>query len=170
MKKLFALVLVMILALSAVSAMAAELNWSDVEEGASQIEGDFVTFDEIAVKIWMPAVFQATELTDEDVENGYIGYYMPADESAAVAVQYVNTDGMTLEEYSAKLEEAGLTGIETGTVNGLPCVSYDNTEADASSIAFTTEAGYILEVTCAPMSDEGFAAVAMMIVASIQGE
>ena len=107
MKKLFALVLVMILALSAVSAMAAELNWSDVEEGASQIEGDFVTFDEIAVKIWMPAVFQATELTDEDVENGYIGYYMPADESAAVAVQYVNTDGMTLEEYSAKLEEAG---------------------------------------------------------------
>ena len=170
MKKLFALVVVLVLALSAVSAFAAEMNWSDVEETASQIEGDFVTFDEIAVKIWMPAVLQAVELTDEDTQNGYIGYFMTEDESAAVAVQYVNTDGMTLEEYAAQLEEAGLTGIETGTVNGLPCVSYDNPESDATSISFTTEAGYILEVTCSPMSDEGFAATATLIAASIQGE
>ena len=167
MKKFAALLLALCLLGSVASA--ADLTWDAVSETAAQIEGEFKTFDEIAVKIWMPAVLKEAELSEEDRAAGYIGYYMPEDQTAAVAVQYVDMNGMTLEEYEAKLkEDADVSGIETGTVNGLPAVSYDLQGKDTTAIAFTTEKGYILEVSCAPMSDEGFKAVALMIVCSIQ--
>lgn len=169
MKKLFALTLALCLMLCS-AALANELVWAgEVEEAASKIDGEFQTFDEIAVKIWMPAVLQKVELSDEDKASGYIGYFMPEDQSAAIAVQYVNVEGLSLEEYEAKLkEDSTVSDIEAGTVNGLPCLGYALTEKDTGVLAFATQQGYILEVSCAPMSDEGFAAVAGMVMASIQ--
>ena len=164
MKKLFALMLALCL-MGSVAMAEMSLTWD--ESNVAEIEGGFQTFDEIAVKIWMPAVLQAAELTDEDKEAGYIGYY--ATDDAAVAVMYVDMEGMTLEEYAAQLkEDAEVSGIETGTVNGLPALSYDLKDKDTTCIAFTTEKGYILELSCAPMSNEGFAATAALIVSSIQ--
>ena len=114
MKKLVVLILALCMLCSA--AFAADLNWSDVEEAASQIAGEFKTFDEISVKIWIPDTLQAVELSDDDRENGYIGYF--ADENSAVAVQYVDMNGMSLEEYEAALkEDAEVSEIEAGTVN-----------------------------------------------------
>ena len=166
MKKLFALMLALCL-MGSVAMAEVSLTWD--ESNVAEIEGGFQTFDEIAVKIWMPAVLQAAELTDEDKEAGYIGYYMPADESAAVAIQYVDVEGMTLEEYEAELKnDESISEIEAGTVNGLPALSYMIKEKDTACVAFTTEKGYILEVSCAPMSDEGFASVVALIVSSIQ--
>ena len=165
MKKLVVLILALCMLCSA--AFAADLNWSDVEEAASQIAGEFKTFDEISVKIWIPDTLQAVELSDDDRENGYIGYF--ADENSAVAVQYVDMNGMSLEEYEAALkDDADVSELEFGTVNGLPALSYMLKENDTACIAFTTEMGYILEVACAPMSDEGFAGVVALVISSIQ--
>ncbi len=167
MKKLLALTLALCLLCAA--ALANELTWDSVAETADQIAGGFKTYEDIAVKIWIPDILQETELTDEDKENGFIGYYMTADETAAVSVRYVDMNGMSLEEYEAALkDEADVSGIETGSVNGLEGLSYDIKDKDTSCIAFTTQKGYILEVACAPMSDEGFAAVAAIIISSIQ--
>lgn len=168
MKKLFALVLVLALALCAPAALAAELNWSDFESEVGEIEAEFVTFDEVAVKMWMPTALQAVELSDEDVENGYIAYFTPEDESAAVAVQYVDVEGMSLDDYAAALPELGATGIEPMTINGLPAIGYDIEESDTSALAFATEAGYIFEISFAPVSDEGFSSLVMIMLASIQ--
>ena len=168
MKKLFALTLALCLLLCS-AAMADDLNWENVVESAKQVAGEFKTFNEIAVKIWMPDVLQAVELSDEDRSNGYIGYFMTEDQSSAVAVMYVDMNGMSLEDYEAKLrEDNDVSELEAGTVNGLPCLGYALTEKDTSVLAFTTQQGYILEVSCAPISDEGFAAVAKMVMASIQ--
>ena len=61
MKKLFALTLALCLMLCS-AALANELVWAgEVEEAASQIDGEFQTFDEIAVKIWIPAVLEAVK-------------------------------------------------------------------------------------------------------------
>ena len=166
MKKL--VVLIMTLCLLCSVAFADELTWSAVEESASQIAGEFKTFDEISVKIWIPEVLQAVELSDEDREAGYIGYF--ANDDAAVAVMYVNMEGMSLEEYEAQLKEMeDVSDIEAGTVNGLPALSYAIKEKDTGVLAFTTEMGYILEVSCAPVSDEGFLQTAAIIMSSIQG-
>ena len=54
MKKLVVLILALCMLCSVASA--ADLNWADAEEAASQIAGEFKTFDEISVKIWIPEV------------------------------------------------------------------------------------------------------------------
>ena len=154
-------------------AEPVEVNWSDIEPAVKElgIEGDFVTFDEIALKMWMPTVLAPTELTDEDKENGYIGYFQTEDESAAVAVVYVDVNGATLEEYQTLLaEDETVSELETCSLNGLNALSYKIEDTDSASVAFDTEKGYILEVTFAPISDEGFEQVASIITASIQPE
>ncbi len=169
MKKLFALLLTLCLLGSV--AFATELTWSAVEETASQIEGEFHDIAEVNAKIWMPAVLQPVELNEDDEEQGIVAYFMTEDQEAAVSVSYVNVDGMTLEEYEAELkEDEDVSEIEAGTVNGLPALSYMIKERDTAAIAFTTEQGYVLEVACAPMSDEGFAATAALIISSIQSK
>jgi len=162
MKKLVVLILALCMLCSA--AFAADLNWSDVEEAASQIAGEFKTFDDISVKIWIPDVLKAVDGMEDR-----IGYFMTEDQTAAVSVQYLDMNGMTLEEYEAQLkEDAEVSEIEIGTVNGLPALSYMLKESDVACVAFTTQMGYILEIACGPMSDEGFASVVAYIISSIQ--
>jgi hypothetical protein len=176
MKKLVCVIAVLCLIVTAAAALAEEapaLNWEDFAPilEASGVSGEFYTFDEVAVKIWLPEGMYPVELTEEDQENGFIGYFMPEDESGAVSVVYVDVNGMSLEEYGEYLaSEAGATEIEVGTVNGFPCVSYTLPEQDSVSVTFTTEAGYALEVTCTPLSVENADLVWGAVIASIQAE
>ena len=174
MKKIVCVLMALCLMLTATAAMAeATLNWSDFEPILSEsgVNGEFVTFDQVAVKIWIPEGMNAAELAQEDIDKGFIAYFMPEDQSAALSVVYVDTDSMTLEEFGENLANMeGVTEIEYGTVNGLPCVTYQIPDQDSVSIAFTTEAGYILEVTCWPLSEENATLVWGAVTASIQPE
>lgn len=172
MKKI--LCVLMALCMMTAAALAEEtpsLNWEDFEPvlEAGGVTGQFYTFDEVAVKIWLPDGINPVELTEEDVEQGYIGYFAADDQSAAVAVVYVDIGDMTLEDYAEYLtSEAGATEVEQGTVNGFPCVSYKLPEQDSVSVTFTTEAGYALEVTCVPLSEENAELVWGAVISSIQ--
>ena len=73
MKKLIALVLALLMLGSVACAEDVNLSWDDVAEAANTIEGEFKTFDEISVKIWIPDVLKETELSDADREGGYSG-------------------------------------------------------------------------------------------------
>ena len=85
-------------------------------------------------------------------------------------IRYTPTNQrMSLEEYAQYLSsEADATEVEMGTVNGFPCVSYKLPEQDSISVTFTTQAGYALEVTCAPASVENAELVWGAVIASIQ--
>ena len=151
------------------SAMADDLVWEgDVEAAANaKYEGQFVAFDEIAVKVWMPVDFQAVELSDDDKASGYIGYFAKGEEGA-FAIVYIDAEGMTLDEYQAKLsEDAEVSDLEPGTVNGLPCLTYKSN--GTGSMAFATQMGYILEISYGPIGDETPEVVAL-VFASIQAE
>lgn len=172
MKKIlcFALMLCLIMTVALAEETPA-LNWSDVEPvlEASKMTGQFYTFDEIAIKIWLPDGMEPVELTEENKANGYIGYFMPKDQSAQMAVMYVNMDDMSLEDYAKHLSaESDVKEIQMGTVNGFPCVSYKMPEQDSVSITFTTEEGYVLEVTCAPASGKNAELLWGVVLASIQ--
>ena len=148
------------------------INWDELQQQAADTiaQGEFITFDEIAVTMWMPNALTAVELTEEDLAQGYIGYYQPEDGSAAIAVIYGDINGMTLEEYKEQLAQSGATDIEDVVINGIEAVSYALEDTDTACVAFVTEAGYVFEVSGAPKSDEGFAAVLSMVMASIQAE
>ncbi len=170
MKKLFALVLALCL-LCGCTAMAEtatnEITWEQVAPlvEAGNVTGDFYTFAQIAVAIWIPTGLVPAELPDES----YIGYFVPEDGSeGAVAVCYVDMNGADLEAYKDAVEQAGATGVEMGTVNGLPCVSYELPEQATVCVAFTTEAGYVLEVAIAPAASDEEKLAASVIMASIQ--
>ena len=168
MKKFAALMLALCLMLGCTALADNEITWEQVAPTleAAGVTGDFVTFDEIAVKVFIPTGANAVELTDENKEAGYIGYF--TDESGdAIAVQYVDVNGMSLEDYKAALETTeGVTEIETGTVNGLPCVSYEYNSCIIC--AFTTQKGYILEVAVGPLPDDASKQAASFVLASIQ--
>ena len=182
MKKLFALILatLMILGCTAVAsaeqAQTLELNWEDFEaeiESSEEMKaawsGDFVTMDEIAMKLYIPASFEQVELTDEDREAGYIAYFAMG-EDAGIGIQYVDAGGMSLEEYAKALTEEYGYECTNAVVNGLPALAYSFTENDRETavLAFATEKGYILEIAFAPTNDEGFGAVATVLMASVQ--
>ena len=182
MKKLITLILAALMVLGCAAVASAEevqtleLNWEDIakeieasEEAKAALSGDFVTMEEIALKIYIPAAFEQAELTDEDREAGYIAYFTMG-EDVGIGVQYVDAGGMSLEEYAQRLtEEYGYECMDA-VVNGLPALAYSFTENDreTSVLAFSTEKGYILEIAFAPTNDEGFAAVAAVLMASVQ--
>jgi len=90
------------------------------------------------------------------------------DGSSALAILYVNANGMDLETYAAKLPEAGATEIEMGTLNGLPCVTYEMPNNKTLNVAFVTEQGYVLEAVCGPVENDDAKTGAGLILASIQ--
>ena len=170
MKKVFALVLALCLMLGCTALADNEISWEQVapQLEAAGVTGDFVTFDEIAVKVFIPTGASAVELSDEDKTNGYIGYFASDDgDDDAIAVQYVDMNGMDLETYAAQLkEDSEVSELETGTVNGLPCISYEYNGNMCCSI--TTQMGYILEVTVGPLANDAEKLAAGFILASIQ--
>ena len=137
MKKLFALVLALCLLCGCTALADNEISWEQVEPLLEQagVNGNLYTFDQIAVAIFIPEGMESVELPNDS----YIGYFA-AEDGSAVAVQYVNVEGMDLETYTAALPGVGATEIETGTVNGMPCVTYEIPANKTMNIAFTTEA------------------------------
>jgi len=176
MKKLLAIVLMLCLLVPAALAEEAqvqEVNWEDMgqllsELDAKGITGDFYVLEEIAVKFWLPTGMNAVELTEEDRAAGYIAYFLPDDQSAQVAVVYVDADGMDIETYAQSLSEYGATEIEMIQLNGLPGVSYKVEENDSYNVAFATQRGYILEFVMSPASAENAEYVWGLVGASIQ--
>ena len=181
MKKLFALILAALMVLGCAAVASAEqeqtmeLNWENFageieasEEAKAALSGDFVTMEEIALKLYIPAAFEQVELTDEDREAGYIAYFAMG-EDMGIGIQYVDADGMSLEEYAQLLTEDSIE-CTNAVVNGLPALAYSFTEDDRETavLAFSTEMGYILEIAFAPTNDEGFGAVATVLMASVQ--
>ena len=174
-KSLILLLAVLLLSFSTVCAQgtvsAVELDWNAIAPAVEQsgVRGDFYAFDEIAMKVWIPEVFLPAELTDKDREDGYIAYFMTNDAAAAIAVTYLDARGTDLERFSEILSEyQEVTDIENIIVNGFPALSYIDTGQDSLNVTFATTAGYLLEFTFAPISDEGFQAMAALIAASIQ--
>ena len=178
MKKLVAIILTLAMMLCAGAAFATEdsdaivINWAEIEAQAAETiaQGDFVTFDEIALKMWMPNVMLAVELTDDDKAQGYIGYYQTEDGTAAIGVMYVDVGGMTLEEYKEQAIEAGATDIEDVIINDVQAMSYTLSESDTTCVSIMTEAGYVFEVSGTPVSDENFAEKLSIVMSSIQAE
>ncbi|SFG45825.1 hypothetical protein [Oribacterium sp. WCC10] len=163
MKKLLAVMLTFCMLMCNIVAFAdevVELNWSDVvaldEESGDDIisKGRFVNFDEVDCKMWIPNSIKEVELTADDKEDGYIGYYESKNQDCAVAVVYVNT-GLDLEEYLEALKKTD--GVEYANyikVNGNTAISYDMPDDDTSCLAFETENGYILEFSFAPTTGD----------------
>ena len=152
-------------------AVPQELNWEDLAEEFEELnlDGDFVTLKEADVKMWLPSSLTPTELTDADRSNGYIGYYTSADGMAYIAAIYLETDGMTLDEYAALIDETEeYSKLAFCRLNGMDAITYECEEMQENYVTLFTDDNHLLEFSFWPVSDEEFYFIAQIIAASIQ--
>lgn len=177
LKRFAAFVMCAALCLSLTAAAFAEeevqeINWTEeMEQAVAQagIEGEFAVIDKAALQMFIPAAMRDAELSEEEKAEGLIACYVTEDDSAIVTVRYLDGEGVTLEDYSSALEEMeDVSDLDVVIVNGIPYLDYVLKKDDCGCLATVTESGYILEFVFYPMSDEGFASVAGIMLSSIQ--
>lgn len=145
---------------AAVPAAADELNWTqDTAYYADNSEwaGNFSVFEEIGLKMYLPMVFEADELTPEDRGNGYVAYYViPENEAAGIGIMALDMEGMEPEYYAQLLSsEYQVTDAVPGQVNGLPMVTYTHPEDPACKVLSVCAGnGLLVEFSFSPIDDE----------------
>lgn len=172
MKKLLAILLAALMLLCSVSALAEEtIDWNDDLINLAQSidsEAQFHPIANLGVMMWIPTNFKEIQLSEEDVNNGYIAYLITEDNSSAVAITYAEFEG-TLGDMFETLEGMEDTkNVTKGYINGLPAVTFISEENDSFVVVFSTTGGYLLMFTFAPISDETFSTVGALMAASIQ--
>ena len=114
-------------------------------------------------KLWLPDGFEADELTENDLAENYIGYYLRGDE--IIAVQYSDTVS-SLTQWRDQLIGRGFTIEGLYDINGSEAVLYRNDDTMTASV-FDGK-GKLLEVTFYPYSE--FSEEADQVISSIQRE
>lgn len=146
-----------------------EYNWADYEEifEKSGVEAEFVTFEDVGIRILIPTELPKFDLSEEEINHGLIFYYADKKEESYIGMTYVNFD--TLENYTNVLKTVEpISDIRQTAINGIPAVAYKVQSNDSMSIAFVNDAGKMLEVSVRPLSEEGAEEVWKMIISSIQ--
>lgn len=167
---LMTLALLLMLTVASAESVHA-INWADVNVESTGIAGTWYTFDNVALKIWVPDIFQNMDLTAEEAEQGIFGKFAPADQTAVIFASYhQGQEGATMDDLISTIKGNGVKDAERVLLNGLDAVTYSMPEGDAMYVTFVTESGNYVLFTFAPASDEGFAAVAQLVTASIMAE
>lgn len=115
--------------------------------------------------MWLPEGFEADELTEADIEDNYIGYYLRKDD--IIAVQY-SDNSSTLAGWKNELADRGFTIEGLYNLNSSEAVLYRDEDADTMTASVLDGKGKLLEVTFYPystMSEE-----ADSVISSIQQE
>lgn len=172
MKKLFAalVALCMLCSFAMAEQQVVEFNWADVEEAASGIDGQFVAIANTGYEMFVPSVFTEMELTEEQVANGFISILTTEDQSCAITIFWQDLGDLTIEDYENVLKESGAQELEYGLLNGVPALSY-SMEADGvetASVVVDVDDTMVMTINFAPVSDEGFSAVAAIMTCSIR--
>ena len=172
MKKLFALLMALCLMLCACAYAeeTKEINWSDFEEQAAQIEGQFCPIADLGVMMYIPSIFGKVELADEQKAAGVIALLSTADGAGRISFTYQDLGDMEADAYLEELAKAGATDFEVAVLNGRNALSYDLVVNDVktTNVVVEIEDAKMLTISFAPMDDEGFAELAGILTASIQ--
>lgn len=172
MKKLIALMMsiAMLLTMSC-AALADEINWTDYESAAAEIDPDgaLMQVADYNLVMWVPSIFSEQELTEENIADGYISVLSTADESASIIIMKDEGVEADLETWCQGFIEAGYNDAEIDVINGVQALTYSDSESDMACVLYKIEdSNEVLQFSFMPMSDEGFAAVAFCMAASLQ--
>ena len=173
MKKLFALVLALCLLCGVALAEDSgnTITWDDIQPilEASGLSGDFVVFDQLGLKIWLPAGLVATEVSAEDAAAGRLALYMAEDQSSYFVVDAVHVDGMTLDQ-AIENAQATAKSVDAINTNGLSAVSYINEASDTMCVSLVDTNSNIINFAVGPYSadPENTETVFSFIMASLQ--
>ena len=152
-----------------------EINWTpeiEAELTEEGIVGSFYTFDEVSAMVWIPDFMSPVTLGPDDKEMGYLAYFADEDWSKQLGVQYIFID-MTQDEYLDFIKDqpqVDADNVKEFLINDIPFIFYSIPENDVKVLSTVTNAGYAMEFSFFPASDEDFISYMDFIGASIQPE
>lgn len=176
MKKLLALVLVLMLccscALAEETAVAAYAFDPSMVEG---VEGSFIAFEDIGLQIFVPANFSAIEISEESAVQGVVYNMGAEDHSMAMSITMAgvaDAEGSLItdiETLAAFYAENGVTQTEVAIFNEMPALYYvlDNEGIPYSNLAIATEEGYFIVFSILTNGEEVPMALATVMISSI---
>lgn len=177
MKKI--LIIVLALCLFVIPAMAQTqdnptvANWEDLEEDfiATGYSGTFYTLNDYGIQLLIPGGLEPVELTDEQLEDGFVALFGTDDGSVYIPVTFRDLECETLPEVA----EMALTGHEERQfggfykINGLDAILlYDGGTDHLIVVIPTSLDSHYLQVSITPISNEEINSLSGFIIGSIQ--
>jgi len=150
-----------------------ELYWGLGLEAIDEyeLEGDFITFDEVGLQMWLPDMLTPGTLPAEQPNPElFLGYYTTADDSAYASVVFQPSSEVTLDGYKELLLTLGdsIEDIEDYVINDMPFIGYFIPSGDSMCLATIVEGKGLVEFAFSPISDEEFGAYSEIMGVSIQ--
>ena len=151
-------------------AEAITLTWAGETENAQAMDPDgrMLQIGDLDLCMWMPSVFFPYELPEDRPDA--VAWFSVPDGSASVTVLKADSRGISLQAWQQGLIDYGYTDACLASVNGIPALAYSDPARDTLNLLCDVPGiEGLLQFSFTPVSDEGFAAVAGVMISSIQG-
>ena len=169
MKKLLTLMLALCLLGSfALAEEASVITYEDVQPMIEQMEGNFVLLEQLGLQIWLPSELVQMEVSEEDAAAGRYALFMDEEQTGYLAIDCMNVEGMTLDQFYANALESAAKEVELVTINGLGAVVYVDEENNLLSATLIDTNSNLINFIMGPASEEGAKESFALIMASLQ--
>lgn len=150
-------------------AEVVSLAWADAIEKArtADPDGRMLQIGDLHLCMWTPSVFFPYK-TPEDRPDVLAWFAIP-DGSASVTVLKADGRGVSLQAWRQGLLRYGYADASLLSVNDIPALAYTDSARDSLNVLFEVPgADGLLQFSFTPYSEEGFASVAALMLASVQ--
>lgn len=154
MKKILALVLCLMMALSCASAMGEAVYFDPAAVEA--VPGEFVALDGIGLMFYLPATMQAVEMTEADIAGGGLAAFTDGAVNVSIAYAPISDDAgnplCTIDDVVTFYNASGINA-QAGVLNDLGCVSYTVPGTDMCGVVFPDGEGGLLAFSFLPYNE-----------------
>lgn len=184
MKKLTAILLVLVMLFSLSAAAMADEGANDAEKTDSNSdpkpmsfvtalrsirlhdwEGEFQKAGDLNLSLWIPEQFRAKD----DMPDDAILFYGDEKSDASVMLHRVGLDGpTTLEEVEKTVKDLGGNSAGIYWINGYDVLLYQNEADDSLCAVILSEEDYALEFVLSPISDKESNSLLTTILCTVQ--
>lgn len=162
MKKVLALVLCLLIAISAsafAEAAYTYVEYSYDETMFAEIGGDWLAMEGLGLKFYLPDVYLPAEITEDLAAGGVVGFFATEDASSVFSITYgaaADDEGNALtsiEELAEFYTSTGATDVDIIFVNGIPLLTSMVPETDTLNYTVFFEDSTQCLLSFTPASD-----------------
>ena len=173
MKKLFALLLCLLMACSC--ALAEELPAVDFDEASiAEIGGDWLALEQFGLKMYLPDIFtKHAQLNDEQIASGILAIIATEDQSALITIHYgPQLDGAGNQILSAPdlvnyFASNGYANSAVCLINGLEAANIMLEDRNMMTVVYFLEDGNALSFYYTPVADQSLLALFSIVSSSV---
>lgn len=172
MKKVLALILCLLVSLSAVAFAETAYTYVEYtydESMFAEIGGEWIALDGLGLKFYLPDIYLATEVPEVLAETGVVAVFTTEDSTSVVTIAYgpaLNVEGnaaASIEELAAYYTSIGATMVDISYINGIPVLMCMVEASDTVNYSVLFEDGTQCIFTFNPASDMNTAVLAGLV-------